>query len=181
MEHSVYPRCTQRATMEANTMQETALLELRGICKFFPGVRALDGVDFTLRKGEIHALMGENGAGKSTLIKVLTGVYSKDEGTISMEGTPVQIRTTQDALKAGISTVYQEITLCPNLTVAENLYIGKPKSPPTPKSAPASSCRGPLWPPTCGITLTATRPQPKPTNASPPRCWATTGAWTKPA
>ena len=108
-------------------MQETALLELRGICKFFPGVRALDGVDFTLRKGEIHALMGENGAGKSTLIKVLTGVYSKDEGTISMEGTPVQIRTTQDALKAGISTVYQEITLCPNLTVAENLYIGRTK------------------------------------------------------
>ena len=108
-------------------MQETALLELRGICKYFPGVRALDGVDFTLRKGEIHALMGENGAGKSTLIKVLTGVYSKDEGTISMEGTPVQIRSTQDALKAGISTVYQEITLCPNLTVAENLYIGRTK------------------------------------------------------
>ena len=102
-------------------MQETALLELRGICKFFPGVRALDGVDFPLRRGEIHALMGENGAGKSTLIKVLTGVYPKDEGSISMEGTPVQIRTTQDALKAGISTVYQEITLCPNLTVAENL------------------------------------------------------------
>ena len=127
MEHSVYPRCTQRAIMEANTMQETALLELRGICKFFPGVRALDGVDFTLRRGEIHALMGENGAGKSTLIKVLTGVYPKDEGTISMEGTPVQIRTTQDALKAGISTVYQEITLCPNLTVAENLYIGRTK------------------------------------------------------
>ena len=98
---------------------------MRGICKFFPGVRALDGVDFTLRRGEIHALMGENGAGKSTLIKVLTGVYPKDEGTISMEGTPVQIRTTQDALKAGISTVYQEITLCPNLTVAENLYIGR--------------------------------------------------------
>ena len=108
-------------------MQETALLELRGICKFFPGVRALDSVDFTLREGEIHALMGENGAGKSTLIKVLTGVYPKDEGTISMEGTPVQIRTTQDALKAGISTVYQEITLCPNLTVAENLYIGRTK------------------------------------------------------
>ena len=124
MEPSVYPRCTQRAIMEAKTMQETALLELRGICKYFPGVRALDGVDFTLRKGEIHALMGENGAGKSTLIKVLTGVYSKDEGTISMEGTPVQIRSTQDALKAGISTVYQEI---PNLTVAENLYIGRTK------------------------------------------------------
>ena len=85
MDHSVYPRCTQHAIMEANAMQETALLEMRGICKFFPGVRALDGVDFTLRRGEIHALMGENGAGKSTLIKVLTGVYPEDEGSISME------------------------------------------------------------------------------------------------
>ena len=106
---------------------ENVVLRLEGICKEFPGVKALQNVEFTLRKGEIHALMGENGAGKSTLIKVLTGVYSKDEGTISMEGTPVQIRTTQDALKAGISTVYQEITLCPNLTVAENLYIGRTK------------------------------------------------------
>ena len=108
-------------------MQDSALLELRNICKFFPGVRALDQVDFTLRSGEIHALMGENGAGKSTLIKVLTGVYPKDEGTIRLDGETVQIRTTQDALKAGISTVYQEITLCPNLTVAENMYIGRTK------------------------------------------------------
>ena len=83
-------------------MQDSALLELRNICKFFPGVRALDQVDFTLRSGEIHALMGENGAGKSTLIKVLTGVYPKDEGTIRLDGETVQIRTTQDALKAGI-------------------------------------------------------------------------------
>ena len=92
MEHSVYPRRTQRAIMEANTMQETALLELRGICKFFPGVRALDGVDFTLRKGEIHALMGENGAGKSTLMKCMFGIYHMDEGKVIYEGQEVQIK-----------------------------------------------------------------------------------------
>ena len=101
--------------------------EMRGICKFFPGVRALDGVDFTLCKGDIHALMGENGAGKSTLIKVLTGVYPKDAGEITLEGKVVSIRSPQDAQNVGISTVYQEITLCPNLTVAENMYIGRTK------------------------------------------------------
>ena len=110
-------------------MQEGAVLEMRGICKYFPGVRALQDVDFTLREGEIHALMGENGAGKSTLIKVLTGVYPKDGGEVrikGVEGTAV-IRSPQDAQNAGISTVYQEITLCPNLTVAENMYIGRTK------------------------------------------------------
>lgn len=101
---------------------------MRGICKFFPGVRALDGVDFSLCKGEIHALMGENGAGKSTLIKVLTGVYPKDAGEITLEGNVVSIRSPQDAQNAGISTVYQEITLCPNLSVAENMYIGREKN-----------------------------------------------------
>ena len=103
---------------------------MRNIHKSFPGVRALQGVDFTLRAGEIHALMGENGAGKSTLIKVLTGVsgYVKDEGTISLEGKAASIRSPQDAQKVGISTVYQEITLCPNLSVAENMYIGRTKS-----------------------------------------------------
>ena len=108
-------------------MQEGAILEMRGICKFFPGVRALDGVDFTLCKGDIHALMGENGAGKSTLIKVLTGVYPKDAGEITLEGRVVSIRSPQDAQNVGISTVYQEITLCPNLSVAENMYIGRTK------------------------------------------------------
>lgn len=108
---------------------ENVVLRLEGICKEFPGVKALQNVEFTLRKGEIHALMGENGAGKSTLIKVLTGVYEKDGGNIYMSGNPepVVIRSTQDAQKAGISTVYQEITLCPNLTVAENMYIGRSK------------------------------------------------------
>ena len=108
-------------------MQEGAVLEMRGISKFFPGVKALQNVDFTLRSGEIHALMGENGAGKSTLIKVLTGVYEKDAGDIYIAGQngAVSIRRPQDAQKWGISTVYQEITLCPNLTVAENMYIAR--------------------------------------------------------
>ena len=110
-------------------MQEGAVLELRGICKYFPGVKALQDVDFTLREGEIHALMGENGAGKSTLIKVLTGVYEKNEGQIYIKGSEnaVNIKSPQDAQNAGISTVYQEITLCPNLTVAENMFIGRTK------------------------------------------------------
>ncbi len=110
-------------------MEQGAVLEMRGICKYFPGVRALQDVDFTLRRGEIHALMGENGAGKSTLIKVLTGVYPKDGGEVRIEGVdgPAVIRSPQDAQNAGISTVYQEITLCPNLSVAENMYIGRTK------------------------------------------------------
>ena len=106
-------------------MQEESLLQMRHIMKRFPGVLALNNVDFTLRKGEIHALMGENGAGKSTLIKILTGVYQMDGGEIKVEGENVTIRSPQDAQKGGISTVYQEITLCPNLTVAENMFIGR--------------------------------------------------------
>lgn len=110
-------------------MQEKSILEMRGIEKIFPGVHALQDVDFTLREGEIHALMGENGAGKSTLIKVLTGVHEKDGGEIYLKGheKAVSIRSPQDAQNLGISTVYQEITLCPNLTVAENMYIGRTK------------------------------------------------------
>ncbi|MBQ7305882.1 MAG: sugar ABC transporter ATP-binding protein, partial [Clostridia bacterium] len=110
-------------------MQNDIVLSMRGIGKTFPGVRALHNVDFTLRKGEVHALMGENGAGKSTLIKVLTGVYTKDAGTIHLDGAEgeVIIRSPQDAQQAGISTVYQEITLCPNITVAENMFIGRGK------------------------------------------------------
>lgn len=110
-------------------MREHAVLEMRGIEKTFPGVRALQGVDFTLCEGEIHALMGENGAGKSTLIKVLTGVYAKDGGHIYLKGheKEVAIHSPQDAQRLGISTVYQEITLCPNLSVAENMFIGRTK------------------------------------------------------
>ena len=88
-------------------MQDERLLEMRHIDKHFPGVRALNNVDFTLRKGEIHALMGENGAGKSTLIKVLTGVYQMDGGEIKVEGENISIRSPQDAQNNGISTVYQ--------------------------------------------------------------------------
>ena len=109
-------------------MQDNVVLTMRNIHKSFPGVKALDSVDFTLCEGEVHALMGENGAGKSTLIKVLTGVYTKDEGDIFLKGAgSVQIRSPQDAQNVGISTVYQEITLCPNLSVAENIYIGRGK------------------------------------------------------
>ena len=109
---------------------QDVVLTMRGICKQFPGTRALNQVDFTLRKGEVHALMGENGAGKSTLIKVLTGVYEKDGGTIRIEGVDgeAHIHSPQDAQRIGISTVYQEITLCPNLTVAENMFIGRTDS-----------------------------------------------------
>ena len=106
-------------------MDGNELLTMRHIKKQFPGVLALNNVDFTLRKGEIHALMGENGAGKSTLIKILTGVYHMDEGEVAIEGQKVSIHSPQDAQNSGISTVYQEITLCPNLTVAENMFIGR--------------------------------------------------------
>ncbi len=110
-------------------MQSDIVLSMRKIGKAFPGVRALHDVDFTLRKGEIHALMGENGAGKSTLIKVLTGVYPKDSGHICLDGVDgeVTIKSPQEAQDLGISTVYQEISLCPNLTVAENIFIGRGK------------------------------------------------------
>lgn len=108
-------------------MEKDVVLTMRGITMTFPGVKALDHVDFTLRKGEIHALMGENGAGKSTLIKCLTGVNDFEAGEIRVDGYdgPIKNRSTLDTQKHGISTVYQEINLCPNLTVAENLFIGR--------------------------------------------------------
>ncbi|MET9001077.1 sugar ABC transporter ATP-binding protein [Amycolatopsis sp. Hca4] len=98
---------------------------MTGIRKEFPGVLALDGVDFRLFPGEVHALMGENGAGKSTLIKVLTGVYGVDAGTITLAGTAVSFGGPGEAQQAGISTVYQEVNLCPNLSVAENVCLGR--------------------------------------------------------
>ncbi|MDD3336202.1 MAG: sugar ABC transporter ATP-binding protein [Eubacteriales bacterium] len=108
-------------------MEEAVVLTMRGITMTFPGVKALDNVDFTLRKGEIHALMGENGAGKSTLIKCLTGVHDFTSGEIRVSGIeqPIRNHSTMEAQLRGISTVYQEINLCPNLSVAENLFIGR--------------------------------------------------------
>lgn len=110
-----------------NKMEQNVVLTMRNIDKNFPGVKALSNVDFTLRKGEIHALMGENGAGKSTLIKVLTGVEEFESGEIKIEGIDHAIinKSPQEAQMNGISTVYQEINLCPNLSVAENLFIGR--------------------------------------------------------
>ena len=110
-------------------MLSETILEMKDISKSFPGVKALDCVDFKLRKGEIHALMGENGAGKSTLIKVITGVYEKDAGLITLQGEPIHFKAPQEAQNKGIGTVYQEIMLCPNLTVAENMFIGRSHSP----------------------------------------------------
>ena len=108
-------------------MEQEMLLTMYGIHKNFPGVKALSNVDFKLRKGEIHALMGENGAGKSTLIKVLTGVYEFEAGEIHLANHKEAIinHSPQEAQNNGISTVYQEVNLCPNLTVAENLFIGR--------------------------------------------------------
>ena len=108
-------------------MEKDVVLKMRGICMTFPGVKALQNVDFTLKKGEIRALMGENGAGKSTLIKCLTGVNKFEAGEIYLEGIEGSIvnKDTMDAQKKGISTVYQEVNLCPNLSVAENLFIGR--------------------------------------------------------
>ncbi len=100
------------------------LLEMKGIGKSFPGVKALQGVSLTVREGQVHALLGENGAGKSTLIKILSGAYTKDEGQIFFEGQPVDIRGPQDAQALGISTIYQEFNLAKDLTIAENIFLG---------------------------------------------------------
>jgi simple sugar transport system ATP-binding protein len=107
------------------TETEHTLLSMTGINKSFPGVHALEDVNFTLRRGEIHCLMGENGAGKSTLIKVLTGVEHPDSGSITLEGNEIQVKSTHQAQALGISTVYQEINLCMNLSVAENILLGR--------------------------------------------------------
>ncbi len=104
--------------------EELPIVEMRGISIEFPGVKALDGVDFRLFPGEVHALMGENGAGKSTLIKALTGVYRIDSGSIFVAGAERTFAGTADAQEAGISTVYQEVNLAPNLSIGENVMLG---------------------------------------------------------
>jgi ribose transport system ATP-binding protein len=100
-------------------------LEMRGITKRFPGVLALDSVSLSVRKGEVHALLGENGAGKSTLMKILSGAYRMDEGEILFDGKPVEIHSSHDAQALNISTIYQELNLTEQLTVAENIFMGR--------------------------------------------------------
>lgn len=100
------------------------LVEIKDVSKHFPGVKALDHVSLSIRRGEVHALSGENGAGKSTLIKILTGVYTYDEGSIVFDGSPVAFKSTNESQKAGIGSVYQELNMIPYLSVAENIYIG---------------------------------------------------------
>jgi ribose transport system ATP-binding protein len=104
---------------------DTPLLDMRGITKRFPGLVALDKVDFTVRRGEIHALIGQNGAGKSTLMKILAGVYPIEEGELRIDGQPVRFNHPRDALELGIGTVYQDLSLVPKLSVADNIFLGR--------------------------------------------------------
>jgi ABC-type sugar transport system ATPase subunit len=104
--------------------EKKQLIELAGIVKSFPGVRALKGVSLSVSQGEIHALCGENGAGKSTLIKVLAGVHQKDEGRILLDGQEIQISGTREAINLGVNCIYQELSIVPLLDVANNLYLG---------------------------------------------------------
>lgn len=106
-------------------MTTDTLLEMRGIVKGFPGVQALMGVDFDVRRGEVHALIGHNGAGKSTLIKILTGAYPKDGGQISLQGREVSFHSPAEAQAAGIATIYQEVNLVPYLSAPENIFLGR--------------------------------------------------------
>ncbi|WP_345533183.1 ATP-binding cassette domain-containing protein, partial [Microbispora amethystogenes] len=103
---------------------EHPLLQMRGIVKQFPGVRALDGVDLEVRAGEVHCLLGQNGAGKSTLIKILSGAHSPDEGEVLLDGAPVRLAPPTAAMALGIATIYQELDLVDGLSVAENIYLG---------------------------------------------------------
>ena len=103
--------------------EKKPVVEMKGITKEFPGVKALSNVDLNLYAGEVHALMGENGAGKSTLVKVLTGVYPYDAGSTKMDGAAFKVSTPLEAQDMGISTVYQEVNLCPNLSVVENILL----------------------------------------------------------
>ena len=100
------------------------ILELRNICKSFPGVKALDNVSFSIERGTVHALVGENGAGKSTLIKVLAGIYQPESGEMLFEGTPKHFKTPSESQAAGVSVVHQEIKLSETLSVAEIVFLG---------------------------------------------------------
>ena len=109
----------------SDSLEPGLLLEMRGITKEFPGVRALDRVDFTLRRGETHVLLGENGAGKSTLVKIIAGAYHPDAGTIKVRGRNVRIDSPKTAQRLGVSVIYQEFNLVPYLNVAQNIFLGR--------------------------------------------------------
>src|SRR5690242_11183313 len=115
--------------MEA-TVSETPLLELRGITKSYGSVQALTDVDFEVRDGEVMALVGDNGAGKSTLIKCVAGIHGFDDGQIFFEGQPVTIHGPKDAARLGIEIVYQDLALCDNLDVVQNMYLGREEHDP---------------------------------------------------
>ena len=110
--------------MTATPTSTDPLLEVRGLEKSFPGVRALSDISFDVRAGEVHALLGENGAGKSTLIKIVSGVYQPDAGEILIDGRATRFATPEEAKRAGVATIYQELLLFPELTVAENIFLG---------------------------------------------------------
>ena len=103
----------------------TPLFEMRGICKHFPGVKALDDVSFSIYPGEVHMLLGENGAGKSSLMKVLCGVYVADAGEFYHEGNPVTIASPADTMRLGIAVIFQEFSLVPYLDIAQNIFLGR--------------------------------------------------------
>ena len=103
----------------------TPLLQMRGICKQYPGIQALTDAALEVRAGEVHALLGENGAGKSTLMKILSGAVRRDAGEVLLNGSPADLGDPNRARKLGISTIYQELSLVPHLTVAENIFLGK--------------------------------------------------------
>ena len=104
------------------------MIEMTGISKAFNGNTVLNNVSFSIKSGEIHALMGENGAGKSTLMKILTGIYTRDTGEVTINGQPVTFKTPKEAEKAGIAVIHQELNILPDLTVAENLFLGNEKT-----------------------------------------------------
>src|SRR6201991_3031853 len=109
----------------ARSPEPPLLLAVQGVSKSFPGVAALQDMHLTLRRGEVLALVGENGAGKSTLMKLLSGIYTADEGEFFLDGKPLQVTGPRDALEQGISIIHQEFNLMPDLTVAQNIFIGR--------------------------------------------------------
>ena len=134
-----------------NASNNENILVLKGVSKEFPGVKALDNVNLAVRRGEVLALAGENGAGKSTLMKILSGSYTRDSGTIEFCGQQVDIQQPRDAEKLGLSIIYQELNILQGLTVAENIFLGQKRTDKLEENEP--SCRNAVpaaeYPPGC--------------------------------